>query len=100
MLAIVENNKLKKFREDNGKVMKYEKLGSIQTCTFDRCASRYQIVLSKLPSGEYAVVISNYYFGMTTLTPQNIAYKLIEKDIMSNVDAESVELAIEWMMKQ
>lgn len=99
-VAVVENNKSHKIREEEGRVKNYQQFGDVQICTFDRLGTRIEIILVKLPNSHYSVAIPNFYFAMNTETPQDIAYKLIEKEVMGKVDAESVELSIEWLLKQ
>lgn len=94
----VENNRNHKVREEEGYVAKYFSMKNVQICTFDRLGTRIEIILTELPKNQYSIAIPNFYFSMNTQTPQNIAYKLVEREVMGKADAESVELAIEWLL--
>jgi hypothetical protein len=94
----VENNRTHKIREEEGYVTKYFSMKNVQICTFDRLGTRIEIILTELPKNQYCVSIPNFYFAINTQEPQNIAYKLIEREAMGKTDAESVELAIEWLL--
>ena len=64
-----------------------------------RLGTRFDIVLSKLSEKNYLVSIPNFYFSMTTPEPRNIAYKLVEREVMPAVDAETVEMIIKHMLE-
>lgn len=98
---IVKNNRQNGWRvsEEDGKMMKVGIKEGIRYCTFDRNGTRFQINVQTLDNEEYLVSIHNFYFSMTTPRPHDIGYKLMERGVMVDVDAESVELAISHLMK-
>jgi hypothetical protein len=94
----VANNQMVKVREEGGKMVTHNKFVGEQNCTFDRFGTRFEIHVIKINDTEYLVSVPNFYFSMTTPTPYDIAYKLRQRDVMSAVDAESVEIAIKHLM--
>jgi hypothetical protein len=98
MNIVVENNKDFKVRQESGKIVKTNISNYHRTCTFDRLGSRFQITVTSVSDTEYVVAISNFFFSIQTPYPTDIAYKLIERDVMSRADAESAEMAIEYLL--
>jgi hypothetical protein len=98
MSIVVENKKSIQVRAESGKMVKTNISNYHRTCTFDRLGSRFQITITNVSDTEYVVAIPNFYFSIQTPYPNDIAYKLVEKDVMSKADAESVELAIEYLL--
>jgi hypothetical protein len=83
--------------KESGKFTKLIWNENMATGTFERYGTRLEVSLTKvLESQTYIVTVPNFYFCMVTKTPQNVAYKLVEKDIL-RVDAESVEMAMRYM---
>jgi hypothetical protein len=104
MAVTVENKQLRKVSEEVGTVVKSDINTSFRSCTFDRNGSRFQIVVMKIDETEngldYIVSVPNFYFSIQTPRPSDIAYKLTERGVMPAIDAESVEIAIGWLMAQ
>ena len=94
----VENNQMRVVNEASGEWVKYERFAGNFKGTFDRLGTRFQIHVAKVDEREYLVSIPNFYFSIQTPTPNDIAYKLVERKVMNEVDAESVEMAIYAMM--
>jgi hypothetical protein len=94
----VENNQLRVINEASGNMVKHEIHVHERSCTFDRLGTRFIIHVAKVGEREYIVSIPNFYFSIQTPTPNDIAYKLVERDVMSRVDGESVEMAIKSLM--
>jgi hypothetical protein len=98
-MVLVENMKEQKVSWRAGNIIHAEISENVLSCTFDRQSTRFQIVLTMVDD-EYVVSVPNFFFSMRTHNPCDIAYKMIERNVMAPVDAESVEMAINWLMSQ
>jgi hypothetical protein len=94
----VENKQMRVVNEASGNMVKNEIHVHERSCTFDRLGTRFIIHVAKVDERECLVSIPNFYFSIQTPTPNDIAYKLVERNVMNEVDAESVEMAISAMM--
>jgi hypothetical protein len=99
MIQTVENKQVKKIREEAGKIAQHDINTHYRSCTFDRLGTRFQVIVAKIDES-YLVSIPNFHFSIMTPKACDIAYKLVERKVMNQVDAESVEMAINWLMAQ
>lgn len=98
---IVENTKTHNIiRKDSGTIERIQIYGNVRSCMFSRVSTRFDIIVTKLDNDreDYLVSLPNYYFCIVTSRPHDIGYKLIERRVMSAVDAESVEMGIKYLM--
>lgn len=96
----ITNEQERKIRHDAGLVCKLEIFEDRASCVFERCGTKFIIVLQSYSQKEYLVSIPNFYFSILTTQPNDIAYKLVQNQVMSRVDGESVEMAVTYIMSQ
>jgi hypothetical protein len=96
----VENKNENPIRREGGTITELTVKKSQKHCVFNRLGTKFDIRVQKLTQDEYLVSIPNFFFSMTASQPFDIGYKLLEKQVMGTVDAESVDLVLEHLYRK
>ena len=96
----VENKNENPIRREGGTIVELTVKKSQKRCVFNRLGTKFDIRVQKLEQNEYLVSIPNFFFSMITPQPFDIGYKLLEKQVMGMVDAESIDLVLEHLYRK